>query len=185
MSVSDARRRRIAVKSAMWVACLAPALSLGVAALTNGLGANPIEELTHRTGKTTLVLLLVTLSITPLKAVTGVGALISLRRMLGLFAFFYVCIHFLTYLVLAVVLMRPLGVAGLALASSIAPFVGSGLLLVSLTRRVGRPDTQGWPRTLAGLAVGTVVLIVATRLTGDVVVGWLGDQSETSRTTSL
>ena len=89
--------RRV-LKPAAFVACLIP---LGLIAIDfGGLGADPIEELTHRTGKTTLVLLMVTLSVTPLKNLTGIGALIAMRRMLGLFAFFYVCLHFLIYIVL-------------------------------------------------------------------------------------
>jgi sulfoxide reductase heme-binding subunit YedZ len=67
---------------------------------TGGLSANPIEDITHRTGTTALVLLLVTLGVSPIKRWTAIGALIALRRPLGLFAFFYGTLHFLTYLVL-------------------------------------------------------------------------------------
>ena len=100
MSASAPRRRRIAFKSALWAACLAPAVSLGVAALTDGLGANPIEEITHRTGWWALLLLTVTLAITPLRRLAGKPAWVRYRRLLGLFAFFYATLHFLTYLVL-------------------------------------------------------------------------------------
>ena len=61
------------------------------------LGANPIEVITHSTGDWTLIFLLVTLSITPLRKLTRQYWLIRFRRMLGLFAFFYGCLHLTTY----------------------------------------------------------------------------------------
>jgi len=100
VSAARARRRRTAVKAVLWVVCLVPALSLGIAALTDGLGANPIEEITHRTGWWALFLLTVTLSITPLRRVAGKPGWVRYRRLVGLFAFFYATLHFLTYLVL-------------------------------------------------------------------------------------
>jgi methionine sulfoxide reductase heme-binding subunit len=63
-----------------------------------GLGANPIEALEHGTGDWTLRSLLMTLAITPLRKILRIPALIKFRRMLGLFAFFYACLHFATYL---------------------------------------------------------------------------------------
>ncbi len=63
-----------------------------------GLGANPIEYITHSTGWWTLGFLLLTLTVTPLRRLTGAAWLLRLRRMLGLFAFFYACLHFTTYL---------------------------------------------------------------------------------------
>lgn len=84
----------------LFIAALAPAAWLLFRALTNDLGANPIKEITHFTGDWTLNFLLITLSITPLRRLTGMNEWIRYRRMLGLFAFFYACLHFLTYLVL-------------------------------------------------------------------------------------
>ena len=66
----------------------------------DALGANPIETITHRTGDWSLRFLLLTLAITPLRKMLAWAPLLRLRRMLGLFTFFYVCLHFLTYLVL-------------------------------------------------------------------------------------
>ena len=63
-----------------------------------GLGANPIEFITHSTGDWTLIFLLVTLAITPVRRLAGLPWLIRFRRMFGLFAFFYGCLHFLTYI---------------------------------------------------------------------------------------
>lgn len=78
--------------------CLVPFGDLLHAALTDGLGANPIEKITRTTGYWTLSLLLVTLTVTPARKLTGLPWLGRLRRMLGLFAFFYGSLHFLTYL---------------------------------------------------------------------------------------
>ncbi|MDG4583581.1 MAG: protein-methionine-sulfoxide reductase heme-binding subunit MsrQ [Candidatus Competibacter sp.] len=63
------------------------------------LGANPVETLSHRTGDWSLRFLLLTLAVTPLRRLTGWNGLQKFRRMLGLFAFFYVCLHFGVYLV--------------------------------------------------------------------------------------
>jgi len=83
-----------------WLAllCVLPLLRLLALGVSGGLGANPIEFITRSTGTWTLVGLLVTLSITPLRRLTGRADLVRLRRMLGLFAFFYACLHFVTYI---------------------------------------------------------------------------------------
>ena len=86
------------IKVGIFIACLIPLGLLGWDAYTQNLGANPIEKITHTTGDWTLSLLLVTLSVTPLRKLLGVPALIKFRRMLGLFAFFYACLHFTTYI---------------------------------------------------------------------------------------
>src|ERR671922_3056907 len=87
-------------KSLVFVLALTPALWLLFRALTNRLSVNPIEDVTLTTGIWTLRLLLITLAITPVRRLTGWNRLIQYRRMLGLFAFFYGCLHLLTYLVL-------------------------------------------------------------------------------------
>ena len=79
--------------------CLLPLAMLVWAAFNNGLGANPVEKLTHQTGDWTLRMLLVTLALTPLRQWTGVAAVIRFRRMLGLYTFFYLCCHFLIWFV--------------------------------------------------------------------------------------
>ena len=83
-----------------WVfsTCLMPLVRLIVLAGNGGLGANPIEFITRSTGTWTLVGLLLTLSITPLRRLSGRAELIRYRRMLGLFSFFYACLHFTTYI---------------------------------------------------------------------------------------
>jgi len=79
---------------------LAPIGVLGWRALHGDLTANPIEFITHSTGDWTLLFLIFTLCITPLRKLLRLPELIRFRRMLGLFAFFYVCLHFSTWLVL-------------------------------------------------------------------------------------
>lgn len=85
------------LKLVLFPLCLVPLALLAVDAYRDRLGANPIEVITHSTGTWTLVFLLITLSVTPLRRITGINTLIKLRRMLGLFAFFYACLHFVTY----------------------------------------------------------------------------------------
>jgi sulfoxide reductase heme-binding subunit YedZ len=83
-----------------WLAllCVLPLLRLLALGVSGGLGANPIEFITRSTGTWTLVGLLVTLSVTPLRRLTGRADLVRFRRMLGLFTFFYACLHFVTYI---------------------------------------------------------------------------------------
>jgi len=85
-------------KPVAFLACLIPLLLLGWKAYSGGLGANPIEVITHATGDWTLRFLLITLAITPIRKLTGRLWLIRFRRMFGLFAFFYGTLHFLTYI---------------------------------------------------------------------------------------
>jgi len=86
------------VKAALFVASLFPLLRLSWFAFSDQLGANPIELITRSLGTWTLVFLLITLSITPLRKLSGWNWLIKLRRMAGLFAFFYALLHFITYI---------------------------------------------------------------------------------------
>jgi sulfoxide reductase heme-binding subunit YedZ len=85
------------LKPVIFLACLAPLGYLIWRGLHAQLGANPIEKITHNTGDCTLTFLLITLSLTPLRKLTRQYWLISLRRMLGLFAFFYGTLHLMTY----------------------------------------------------------------------------------------
>jgi sulfoxide reductase heme-binding subunit YedZ len=86
-----------ALKAGVFLLCLVPLALLVARALWGDLGANPIETITHQTGRWGLRLLLVTLAVTPLRQLTGWGGVVRLRRMLGLFAFFYLSLHFITY----------------------------------------------------------------------------------------
>lgn len=88
----------VLIKILLFPAALIPLARLAWKALHNSLGANPIEVITHSTGDWTLILILSTLTITPLRRLTRQYWLIALRRMIGLFAFFYATLHFLTYI---------------------------------------------------------------------------------------
>jgi sulfoxide reductase heme-binding subunit YedZ len=85
-------------KAAVFVLCLVPLADLVYRGFNARLSANPVEFVQHFTGDWTLRFLLITLSITPLRKLLNLPELIRFRRMLGLFAFFYVCLHFLTYI---------------------------------------------------------------------------------------
>jgi sulfoxide reductase heme-binding subunit YedZ len=89
-----------ALKPVIFIACLIPLGQLLYNAWTDNLSANPIEFITHFTGDWTLIFLLASLSVTPLRQISGWNELIKYRRMLGLFAFFYAVLHFATYMVL-------------------------------------------------------------------------------------
>ncbi|HYL69757.1 MAG TPA: ferric reductase-like transmembrane domain-containing protein, partial [Candidatus Dormibacteraeota bacterium] len=97
------QRYRYLYKPLLFAAALAPLLWLICGAFGwfgASLGADPVKKLEHECGKTALQLLLLTLSVTPLRNLLGLPQLLRLRRMLGLFAFFYVVLHFTLYLVL-------------------------------------------------------------------------------------
>ncbi len=85
------------LKPFVFALCLAPLLRLGWKGFDGELGANPIEVITRSTGLWTLIFLLITLSITPLRKISGQLWLIRFRRMTGLFAFFYGGLHLMTY----------------------------------------------------------------------------------------
>lgn len=85
-------------KVVVFLVCLVPFSLLVSRALHADLGPNPVEFLQHATGDWTLRFLIFTLAITPLRKLFKIPELIRFRRMLGLFAFFYVCLHFLTYI---------------------------------------------------------------------------------------
>jgi sulfoxide reductase heme-binding subunit YedZ len=88
------------IRTAIFAAALVPAAALVYDFFTNDLTANPIDYITDTTGYTAITLLMITLAVTPLRRLTGLNQVIKLRRMLGLLAFFYACLHFSTWLVL-------------------------------------------------------------------------------------
>lgn len=95
---ADARLRR-AVGPAAWIVGLLPLAWIVVDAATGGLTADPIEDVTHRTGFAALCLLMASLAVTPLRRLTGWNGVVGLRRTLGLLAFAYAALHFGVYLV--------------------------------------------------------------------------------------
>ncbi|MDM0104922.1 protein-methionine-sulfoxide reductase heme-binding subunit MsrQ [Variovorax sp. J22R24] len=86
-----------AAKPLVFVLCLLPFAWLFYGALTNGLGANPAEHLIRSTGDWTLRFICIVLAVTPLRVMTNANSLARFRRMLGLFAYFYVVVHLLSY----------------------------------------------------------------------------------------
>lgn len=91
-------RQIAALKAALFLLCLLPVARLVVGAVQDELGANPIEFITRSLGTWTLNFLLITLAVTPLRQLSGLHWLLRLRRMLGLFVFFYASLHLTTYL---------------------------------------------------------------------------------------
>src|SRR6202521_4049029 len=85
-------------KPLVFLICLVPLAALGWRAVHGELTANPIEFITHATGDWTLRFLIITLCVTPFRKILRLPELIRFRRMLGLFAFFYACLHFTTYI---------------------------------------------------------------------------------------
>lgn len=88
------------IKVLVFLFCLVPLMWLLYDLFFGRLSANPIDDITDRTGLWTLRMLMLTLAVTPLRRLTGWSGLMRFRRMLGLFAFFYATLHFLTYLVI-------------------------------------------------------------------------------------
>ncbi len=113
--------------------------------VSGGLGANPVETVTHRTGFAALTLLMITLAVTPMRTLSGIGALTLLRRPLGLFAFFYACLHFLTYAVDQTYLSG-LGISPAAVVEDIAerPYVTVGFTAFVLLAPLALTSTKGW-----------------------------------------
>ena len=136
-----------ALKVVLFLLCLLP---LGILLLETfglfgmSLGANPIEELLHRAGKWGLRFLLVTLAVTPLRRLTGWNWLIRFRRMLGLFAFFYLLLHFLIYAGLD----QRFDLAAIAEDIVERPYITIGVLGLLLLVPLAATSTQGMMRRL-------------------------------------
>ncbi len=133
-------------KPVVFLLALAPALLLGLDFATDDLGANPIEEITHRTGRWGLRFLLIALAVTPLRIVTGWSQLVLLRRMLGLFAFFYVLLHFSTYIVLD----QFFYLAGIVEDVAKRPYITVGFTSFLLLIPLAITSTNGWVKRLGG-----------------------------------
>jgi methionine sulfoxide reductase heme-binding subunit len=133
-------------KVAVFCAGLVPLALLVRKALMHDLGANPIEVITLSTGRWTLILLLTTLAITPVRKITGWSKLIQFRRMIGLFAFFYVCLHLLTY----VWLDQFFDVHSMLHDIAKRRFITAGMTGFALLLPLAITSTSGWIRRLGG-----------------------------------
>jgi sulfoxide reductase heme-binding subunit YedZ len=134
------------IKPLIWVLCLAPTAYLGWLAWKQDLTANPIERITHFTGDWALRLIIVTLAITPLRRLLLQPDLIRFRRLIGLFAFFYACLHFLTY----VVLDHFFDFGEMARDVVKRPYITAGFTAFILLIPLAVTSTTGWIRHLGG-----------------------------------
>ena len=133
-------------KLPVFLLCLVPFGILVWRALTGNLGPNQVETLQHTTGDWTLRFLVITLCITPLRKLLTLPDLIRFRRMLGLFAFFYACLHFLTYLGPD----QSFDLAAMWKDVAKRPFVTVGFTAFVLLIPLALTSTAGWIRRLGG-----------------------------------
>jgi methionine sulfoxide reductase heme-binding subunit len=133
-------------KVAVFLICLIPFADLLWRFITGSLGINPVETLQHGTGDWTLRFLIFTLCITPLRKLLKLPDLIRFRRMLGLFAFFYVCLHFVTYLGPD----QSFDLAGMWKDVAKRPFITVGFTAFVLLIPLAITSTTGWIRRLGG-----------------------------------
>ena len=138
-------------KTLIWINALVPIALLGYDAVRGQLGANPVEFFLRTAGVLTLLCLLATLAVTPLRKITGNNQLIKYRRTLGLFAFFYGCVHLSTYLVFD----RGLSLSGTVFDIGQRPFIAFGmgaflvmvpLAVTSTNRMIKRLGGKRWQR---------------------------------------
>ncbi len=167
-----ARRYRWIYKPLVFLACAVPLLLLIAGAFGIGggvagtdLGADPVREIIHRTGKTAINLLLITLAITPLRRLTGYPHVLRLRRMVGVFAFAYALLHFCAYLLLdlrldfghlgADIAKRPYITVGLAALLILLP-----LAITSTNAMVRRLGARRWQRLHRAVYVAAILAVV-------------------------
>ncbi|MFI5106329.1 MAG: sulfite oxidase heme-binding subunit YedZ, partial [Terriglobales bacterium] len=135
-----------ALKVVAFVACLAPLGVLVWKGFHQDLGANPVDVITRSTGKWTLTFLLITLSVTPSRKLARLAWLIRFRRMLGLFAFFYGCLHLTTYIWLD----KFFDVHAMLHDIYKRRFITVGMTAWSLMLPLALTSTTGWIRRLGG-----------------------------------
>ncbi len=137
---------RWVAKPVLFVLCSVPLVWLVWDGVTNNLGANPVETVRRYTGDWTLRFLLIALTVTPLRRLTGWHVVVRLRRMLGLFAFFYACLHFVSYIWLDQFFMWDAIIEDILDRPYITVGVASFLLLIPLAVT----STNGMVRRLGG-----------------------------------
>ena len=145
------RRGRILLKVSVWIVCLSPLALLVFRAWRDDLTANPISFITNTLGDWTFRFLLASLALTPLRIVTGMTWQISLRRLLGLFAFAYAAMHFSVWIFLdhffnwsqmgADIVKRPYITVGMLAFTSLIP-----LAATSTTGMIRRLGARNWKR---------------------------------------
>jgi len=165
----DTRRAVLALKAALWLSALTPGAWLLAGWFLGRLGANPIEKLTHVTGMSALVLLLVTLGVTPARRLTGWNPIVRLRRPLGLFAFFYATLHVAVWAVLDL---------GLELVWAVEdiverPYITVGMVAFVLLVPLAVTSTRGWIRRLGRKWSTLHMLVYVSTALGIVHFYWL------------
>ncbi|MEJ2320619.1 MAG: sulfoxide reductase heme-binding subunit YedZ [Gemmatimonadales bacterium] len=146
MQILSSKQRWFAAKAAIWVAVLIPAARLIFRGVRDELGANPIEEVIHQTGWWGILLLTITLAITPVRRLTGWHRIIRFRRVLGLFAFFYVSLHLAAY----VVLDQWFAFEFILEDISERPFITVGFAAWLILLALAVTSTRGWIGRLRG-----------------------------------
>lgn len=158
------------LKASIFMLALVPLVKLGVNACLDNLGANPIEKISRVTGYWTLTFILITLTATPVRLLLGWSWIIRFRRMLGLYAFFYGSLHFLTYLVLDQFFDWPAILADIAKRPYITVGFPSYILLIPLALT----STDGMIRKLGGKRWKILHRLVYVTAVGGVLhFGWL------------
>jgi len=143
-SRANSKRQILLAKTAIWVVGLAPPIWLTTALFRRTLGINPVETIILVEGRWTLVFLLATLAVTPIRRLTGWNRIVQLRRLLGLFAFFHACVHFLSYV----------GIDHLFALSIIVEdvlerrYITAGFTALVLLVPLAVTSTRGWIRRL-------------------------------------
>lgn len=133
-------------KLAVFLNALTPLALLGYDAYLGALGTNPIEFFLRTTGVLTLIFLLLTLAVTPLRKLLKVNELIKVRRMLGLFAFFYAAVHLVTYSIFD----KGLVIADMVSDVAKRPFIAVGMTAFALLAPLAVTSTNGWVKRLGG-----------------------------------
>ncbi len=159
------RRTRRALKVLVWGICLSPLGMLLYQFWSDHLGANPISYVTNVLGDTTLRLLLASLAMTPLRLISGISWQMSLRRLLGLFAFFYAVLHFTVWIavdhffawpeMLADIRKRPYITVGVLTLTTLVP-----LAATSTTGMIKRLGGANWRRLHRLVYVASVLAIL-------------------------
>lgn len=139
------------------------------------LGANPVEFLTRTTGMLTLVFLLISLAVTPLRKITGAQWLIQFRRMLGLYAFFYGFLHLLTYIWFD----RTFNLKSTIADIYARPFIAVGMFSFFLLIPLAITSTKGWIKRLGGKRWARLHKLAYVAAAGGVIHFWMLVKSDT------
>lgn len=164
--------RRV-LKPAAFVAAASPAIRLASDIWTGNLGGNPVEALTHRTGFAALLMLTITLAVTPVRRITGISALGLMRRMLGLFAFFYACLHLIVY-GLDRSIFEGVGLSPAVILEDIEkrPYITVGFTVYLMLLALALTSTKGWIKRLGGRRWNALHRLVYAAAIGGVVHFW-------------